>query len=336
MAAQRVANNLARLADLERDFREAGGENQDFRLLANGGLEVGDDMAMDATADGALCRAVSLRTMRSGSLVEYHCYDNRGRPQGVAIVRFEGWLNEGKLEFRGTHLPASDKYYEWYGQHELAAGSTVYHFCENARRSCRSRGGAGSEYVHIGKWRRVSPRLLVGVGYASDLGLKELTKVLERHLSNMTPPAPVGPATSAPAAGGASLPPGREREVSQHRTTGLDAAMKAAPLDVGDDDDEEEARQLLEDATRAKRGRAPGGEKARPASGRKDFGSVLLEKARDHGDKDKDRSRSGSKRKPSKAETSEGLRKRKAKRMDEVSSSEGESSESGPTPRLER
>lgn len=231
------------MLDLQQNFVDAGGSTDDYRFLANGGMELGDDTWMDASADGQACREVALSRLAPGSLIEYHCYDNRGRPQGLAVVKFEGWIAQAKLEFRGVHLAASDDYYEWYGANALKAGTTVYHLCENARRSCKSRGAGGGEYLHLSRWRRVSPKLLVGVGYASEVGVKELEVLLSNFLAAHQAPPPGVPASAAAGPSGANPRRGGHRPSKQ--TTGLDAALKAGKDDDGVEDEADESVDRL-------------------------------------------------------------------------------------------
>lgn len=73
-ARGRVAVGLQRLDELQRDFLGAGGSLEEFRSLANGGMELGDD-------------SWHPWNFKPGSLLEHHCYENRGRPQGVAVVQ---------------------------------------------------------------------------------------------------------------------------------------------------------------------------------------------------------------------------------------------------------
>eukprot|EP00438_Fugacium_kawagutii_P016600 Skav236386 [mRNA] locus=scaffold29:74303:80602:- [translate_table: standard] len=324
-----VAAGLQKVMDLQQNFVGAGGPLETFKSLANGGLDVGDDAWHDASLDGADCRDVALRCLKPGGLLEYHCYDNRGRPQGVAVVRFEGWITEARLEFRGTHMCASDEYYDWYGKNSLVAASTVYHFCENARRSCRSRGAGGGEFLHLSKWRLVSPRLLVGMGYASKVGVEELDRVLNAHLSSAALAPPVGPVAGAapnPVGGAGGTGPGVANPA--RRTSGLDDALR-----VGDDGVEDQVNEdvdrLLRQAKAAKLGRGAPPAKEEKPGGKKGFGNVLLERAQGREVAERNRRRDPSGKK-GETLTGEALRKRKAKDMDDEDSPEEGSSESMP------
>jgi hypothetical protein len=52
--------------------------------------------------------------MSKGAILEYECVDNRGREQGLALVRLLDWEDHAQGILKAEHLVASDGYYEWY------------------------------------------------------------------------------------------------------------------------------------------------------------------------------------------------------------------------------
>ena len=61
-------------------------------------------------------RRLAFKVLQPDRMVEYHCYSERGRDQGVALVRFEQWIDRDHLKFKGTNLAASDEYYDWWAK----------------------------------------------------------------------------------------------------------------------------------------------------------------------------------------------------------------------------
>ena len=70
------------------------------------------------------------KALKRGTWLEYHCYDQRGRSQGTAVVIFDRWVSPGDLEFQAQHMAASDGSYEYW----INRGSTkggIYTTCVN-------------------------------------------------------------------------------------------------------------------------------------------------------------------------------------------------------------
>ena len=291
------------IEELRRNFLAAGGSASEFETLGRGNLKVEDSVLQDGSSKPEEARAMAMRIARGG-LIEYHCYDNRGRPQGVAVVRVDGWPDDGSFRFVGTHLKASDEYYEWWASQNLSGSHPGYHLCMAPRARCREGNPDGSEVVHITRWRQVSPQLLVGPGYASDAVLSHFQAQLNSALLKEPPrPPAVRPATR----------------------TGLDDQARArASVAVAAEEDDD----LAELAELARRGAERRTRRTSPEAPRRPgFGEVLANRA-----KVEEENRALKRRKAEGAKTKrphdevEALRRKKAKGLGDDSESEGEDS----------
>ena len=256
--------NNGKVKNLQERFLAAGGTQGDFDEVAQGGVSVADGAKQDGVSAPAAARDLALRVMRSGVLVEYGCYNDQGRNQGNALVRFDQWIDQDALTFRGKHLAASDPYYEHWAQTNLNGSDDAYHFCLSSRRKCKATVAGVSHVVHLTKWRAVAPQTLLGGGYSAEALLEEFRKKLEAKLAALAKPQfppPPGPAPGA---------------VVPQRGTGLDEAY-----DGGDDDWGEKVDDVLEMARKAKGDKPKAKPKAAEPKGR-NFGSVLLGKAQAH------------------------------------------------------
>ena len=293
-------------------FFGAGGTETEFEECGRGGLRLDEGAAQDGNARPAEAAAMA-KVLKRGVLVEYHCYDNRGRPQGVAVVRFERWEKEADLKFAGEHLAASDPYYGHWAENNLDLDRARYHLCLTARNRCRVNDGRGHETLHLTKWRLVSPQALLGGGYAADAALGHLQKGLDEILGARHAP-PQGGFPPAPPV----VPP----------RSGLDAAVGALgdPGEAGDFD--VDLGRLARDAHRG-RGAEAGAPRS-PRRGRPGFGQLLAEKAKEYASgsgakrRKKDSSRKG--RRPDEAEE---MRRQKGRGIDEKSESDAGSSSGG-------
>ena len=93
---------------------------------------------------------IAVETMESGRYVEYACYDDRGNPQGRAIIKLRSWEDQVQGLLTAEHGEASDEYYQWYADNTLAAGA-VYHICSGEQKRCRMKLARGDkrEMVHL-------------------------------------------------------------------------------------------------------------------------------------------------------------------------------------------
>ena len=178
------------LPRLEQEFIAAGGSREAFDEVAHGGLRATDLVRQDGESAPVEARALALRALKPGVLLEYQCYNERGRDQGQAILRFGAWIDQSLMQFRGVHLGASDGYYDWWAKANLDAGKTTYHLCEAKRSRCRIPDVGGGENIHVGKWHLVNPLCLMRGDYGESLGLQELREGLEARLVHFPPLAP--------------------------------------------------------------------------------------------------------------------------------------------------
>eukprot|EP00438_Fugacium_kawagutii_P010981 Skav206612 [mRNA] locus=scaffold1562:77884:84170:+ [translate_table: standard] len=288
---------------LRANFIAAGGSESEFDRLGHGGLGLGDEAFHDGGVQAAEARRVAVDLLSEGTLLEYHCYNDQGRSQGMAVIRFKRWLSMQELKFAGDHLVASDGYYEWWAQRHLSSDRTEYHFCETARNKCKVRATRGIEGVHLLRWRLVSPQTLLGVRYAKDIALAELKIGADALLlAKSGPGAPAGahPAGPAVAAGpaAAAVPGGP-------LTSGLDEEM-GRPADL----DDPRIDELMTLAKKAKRGPpdVPRGNEEHQPKKRRSFGGDLLQRAQVHEERGREKERS--KEKARRSRTRSGGRKK--------------------------
>ena len=75
----------------------------------------GEDLGIEALK-------IAQDTMEQDRIVEYGCYDNRGAPQGRAVIKLMDWEDRDAGLLLAAHGECSDEYYQWYAEHELPKG----------------------------------------------------------------------------------------------------------------------------------------------------------------------------------------------------------------------
>ena len=105
-----------------------------------------------------------------GTAMEYRCRDDRGRPQGHAIVKVDEVLENDCYVV--THYRCQDEYYQYYVQMKCPHG-TALHLCRGPPGRCKVAlgGGRQHELIHVGEWRLVSCEMLLGLPWVADLGI---------------------------------------------------------------------------------------------------------------------------------------------------------------------
>ena len=311
---------MEKAKELRQQFLDAGGTISGFETVANGGMSFGDDMAQDGSQDGQGAMDHAIQCLKVGSLIEYECYDHRGRNQGTGIVRFIKWRNQGDLNFEGVHLLASDAYYDWWAKKNLPGRSTAYHLCVDRRRKCGVQGEHGVDPVHITRWHIVSPKTLLGSDYARALGLQELGDRLNDELAraqqgSFPPPPPAGPSGAGGAAPAAS-------------GTGLDAAV--GHRHDADGEADEGVDQLLELSRQAKAGKPEkgAGSVAKTKEQKKASGGLAQILAARAVTKAEETDRSRSRRKAKQRRTDDSRKRGRSKTIKVGSESDGDSSHS--------
>ena len=128
-------------------------------------------------------------------VVEYDCCDSQGNPQGRGTIALKEWEDADAALFVGTHGPASDGYYQWYVDHEMGRENGLYHICDCEVSKCKARKGRADrrELIHLGKWRLLTPRAMLDIGYLHDLGVR-LGESIVANLARekKAPRAPLG------------------------------------------------------------------------------------------------------------------------------------------------
>ena len=203
------------LATLWKELELKGGKKSDWDFGLSQGLTPHDLGWIDTVAGGVDSESFAEDLMVVGRLLEYRCYDNRGRDQGKAIIRILGW--DGSMimstSIKAQHVVASDGYYEWYAQNTLKEEKTVYHVCPTTRKKCKEGLPKGDRrtLIHLMQWRMVNPMMMNEMDYAKASGLK----VVQEWVKDFTP-APLETPAAPPA------------ETAPIGGVGLDEALKQA------------------------------------------------------------------------------------------------------------
>lgn len=202
------------MEDLKQELLRKGGTLRDWGDALTSGIPSEDQQWVDSKEVGHESQEAARRIMGQGQLVEYECYDNRGSPQGRAVVRLRDWVEYSTAMFKADHILASDGYYDWYAKQSLKDDKGVYHICGERRRGCKDRLPRGDrrEVVHIERWRMMTPLMMIQSDYCGNLGRAALAEWV-KNFSPRVPEPPAPPAGGGPPTGG--RPAG----------TGLDAAV---------------------------------------------------------------------------------------------------------------
>ena len=159
---------------------------------------------MTASDLGGEALQIAIETMESGRHVEYACYQDDGTPQGRAVIKLLQREDQAQGLLTAVHGEASDEYYQWYADHELAAGA-VYHVCSSGHAACRRRLARGDRrhLVHLDHWRLLSPAVMLAVDYlrplGTRLGKKLLDNAAQQKAEHQVPDPPVGTGLEAAA-----------------------------------------------------------------------------------------------------------------------------------------
>ena len=247
-----------------------------------------------STADSV---RVAEQVFEKGRLLEYECLDNDGKNQGNATLELLEWASEGDGFFRGQHMGASDEYYEWCASQALVPPENcLYHLCSSDPAACKKkpRRGDRREVVHIGRWRLLTPLVMVEEPYLEREGVRfgkqamdDMARDVRAHKAGPLGVSPVG--------------------------TGLDAVMAEPPKPPDDRGGGKEPKR------KKSRSRSP-------RKGPKGLAGYLRERAEAHQQKQADESRRGRRREKEKKSRAEKEARRKAKDLGDSSSSDDESS----------
>ena len=208
-----------------------GGTLGDWTGLITNGLQPEDLAWVDAATHPGNVLDYARRVMNRDGIMEYECYDARGRAQGKAIIRLLDWDDYALGTLRGVHLRASDPYYDWYAQHELQEGKGIYHLCGSKRSQCTARLGRGDrrEMVHLERWRMTNPMVMLEHDYSKEVALMAVNNWVSNFAAKVPePPNPPGP-------------PGGARGADP---TGLDKAL--AEAGEAEEEDQVEKRKKNE------------------------------------------------------------------------------------------
>ena len=187
-----------------------------------------DLLRQDGEAAPGDVRSLAMHVLQPATLVEHSCYDERGRDQGVALMRFTGWIDKSLFQFPGVHM----------GQ--LRNTTNGGHQISRKRRqpttSVKQREqDAGPQWPwaqNITKWRLVSPISLMGQVFGEAIGFEEIRTRLEGCLAQFPPIAPLSaPAGPSREAGGAINKTGLDEafvKMSEHYDPRFEEVMKLA------------------------------------------------------------------------------------------------------------
>jgi hypothetical protein len=285
------------MEEVKKKLLAKGGLMEDWNRMMTGDLPLEDVSWKDGKLYGQAILELARSCLVKGGLLEYECYDDRKRPQGRAVIVLSDWENFPEGLLQGSHLAASDPYYEWYAQKNLKDGRCLYHLCGEEFNKCKVKLARGDrrEVVHIQKWRLVNPVTMIENEYMKGLAVDLVTRLVDGFTPASRVPEPPGvPPPEAP--GGPGV--GRQGDV-----TGLDRAAREAAM-------EEPGRGERKDHGKAAKGSSPG-------APRGSVGLLLERKAaeRREAEKEKEEDRRGRKRR-----SRSRSRRRKKKRRSSASS----------------
>ena len=125
---------------------------------------------VDAEDMGSESLLIAKAGMEAGRYLEYACYESTGAPQGRGVLKPQSWEEEGVL--RASHGECSDKYYQWYVDHDIREKGAVYHVCTGKHSTCRFKLPRGDRriLIHLDRWRLLSPATMVLGGYMKEKG----------------------------------------------------------------------------------------------------------------------------------------------------------------------
>ena len=263
----------------KKELLAKGGNLGDWTGLITNGLQAEDLEWIDGSKDGAEALEHARRVMSRGAIVEYECYDSRGRPQGRAIMRLEDWEDYAAGSLKGVHLSASDPYYEWYATHDLKDGRAVYHLCSSKRSQCVTRLGRGDrrEMIHLERWRMTNPMVMMEHEYTRGVALVAVNNWVSNFTAKV--PEPLNPPVPPRGAGGDD-------------PTGLDKALAAAEVPEEVEKPKDKKKKAAEEsASEAHPRGSVGALLEKKAAERR---AALLEKERKDGKRKTERGRSRS------------------------------------------
>ncbi len=125
---------------------------------------------VDAEDMGSESLLIAKAGMKAGRYLEYTCYESTGAPQGWAVLKLQSWEEEGVL--RASHGERSDKYYQWYVDHDIRDKGALYHVCTGKHSTCRFKLPRGDRriLIHLDRWRLLSPATMVLGEYMKGKG----------------------------------------------------------------------------------------------------------------------------------------------------------------------
>ena len=191
-----------------------GGTLSDWGGLITNGLQAEDQLWVESKNWRGSIMEYARRVMSKDAILEYECYDSRGRPQGNAVVRLLDWEDFSRGILRAQHLAASDQYYQWYAEQELTDEKGIYHVCQSARKDCSERLGRGDrrELVHLHRWRMTSPLVMMESGYTKPIALRAMQNWVN-NFEAVVPEPPNPPKAPVVGAGG-NDPLGLDKEMA--------------------------------------------------------------------------------------------------------------------------
>ena len=204
---------------IRQQLLDKGGTLGDWGGLITNWLQPDDQLWTEGKAFPGDVLGQARAIMSMGAILEYECVDNRGREQGLALVRLLDWEDHAQGILKAEHLVASDGYYEWYATQELKEGKGLYHICGSGRGQCSVRLGRGDrrELVHLHKWRVTSPLVMMESAYSKPIALQALQNWVNNFQARVPSPA---------------RPPAPPHEGGRGDATGLDKALEAVDKEV--------------------------------------------------------------------------------------------------------
>eukprot|EP00435_Cladocopium_sp_Y103_P043576 s1827_g12.t1 len=140
---------------------------------------------------GGQSQTMARELFEKDRMIEYQCYDDEWNEQGRGVLNLVQWEDPNESLFLAVHGKASDDYYDWYVKNELSMGA-LYHVCDCVASRCKKRKARGDHraFIHVDKWRMLTPQAMVETPYLKSEGESLGRAALEERARLKAPQVP--------------------------------------------------------------------------------------------------------------------------------------------------
>ena len=200
--------------------------------------------------------------LADGTVLEVSVYDDRGNPQGRAVLQlWEKCMKDEKEEgytWRGKFLAIEDGYYEWWATTTHPSGMIPFHLCERNAHQCRMTT-VYRDPIHVDVFRVLPEKTFLDLAWLKDAHRDQALKIFVEAPPSGTGDAGTGSAgPGKPGVGGVApdeVKTGSEgiaglaaalggRAPPPHETTEEERRKKRRSDDGGEEDKKKRAHDL--------------------------------------------------------------------------------------------